>query len=61
MRRMLYTSIILLSVAGCMVGPDYHQPYIDIPHSFRYQPKFVSEASADTTWCSNLMTLYLMS
>ncbi len=49
MRRMLIVSILVISIAGCMVGPDYKRPVIDTPQSFRYEPKGVAE-TADTQW-----------
>ena len=49
MRRTLVVSIIVLCVAGCMVGPDYKRPTIDTPQAFRYEPKDVAE-TANTEW-----------
>jgi multidrug efflux system outer membrane protein len=49
MHRILIVSILVISVAGCMVGPDYKRPTIDSPQSFRYEPKDVAE-TADTEW-----------
>lgn len=44
MRRCLVLLAVTLSLAGCMVGPDYHRPAVDTPQSFRYE----EEAARDT-------------
>ncbi len=49
MLRTLIVSIIIVSMAGCMVGPNYERPRIDTPQSFRYEPKDVAE-TANTEW-----------
>lgn len=35
---------LLLILSGCMVGPDYHSPCLDIPDTFKYE---VSNAKGD--------------
>lgn len=37
MRSIALTLLLILS--GCMVGPDYHRPIIDIPENFKYETK----------------------
>jgi len=32
-----YLAMPLLLLHGCMVGPDYHAPYIDVPETFHYE------------------------
>ena len=49
MRRILIALIMVIGVAGCMVGPDYKRPLIDTPQSFRYEPKDVAD-TANTDW-----------
>lgn len=49
MRPMLIITIMLICVSGCTVGPNYKRPNVDIPPSFRYQPKVVAKA-ADIKW-----------
>lgn len=39
MHKKLIIFMFVLSVAGCMVGPDYQRPEVDIPAGFRYEPK----------------------
>ena len=49
MRRILIASIMVMCVAGCMVGPDYKRPTVDTPQAFRYEAKDVAE-TANTQW-----------
>ncbi|BCS52898.1 efflux transporter outer membrane subunit [Geobacter sp. SVR] len=49
MRRALATTLLALCTGGCMIGPDYKRPPLDIPLSFQYQSKEAEEAS-DTEW-----------
>ena len=49
MHRILILFVIILCVAGCMVGPDYKRPDIDAPQSFRYEPRQAAE-TANTQW-----------
>lgn len=41
--------LLLLSLAGCMVGPDYNRPIVESPQSWRFAEKQVQE-TADTMW-----------
>ena len=36
-------------LAGCMVGPDYKQPVVDVPAAFRYEERDAKE-TANTEW-----------
>ena len=48
MRRLAILTIVV-SLAGCMVGPDYRRPAVDVPQSFRYELEEAQEA-ANTAW-----------
>jgi len=48
MRRLFFIAIAV-SLAGCMVGPDYRRPSVDIPQSFRYGEKDARD-TANTEW-----------
>jgi len=41
--------LIAVSLAGCMIGPDYHRPAVDIPHSYRYADG-EGEKTANSVW-----------
>jgi len=47
--RRLFILAISLSLAGCMVGPDYRRPAVEVPQNYRYGFKDARE-TADTTW-----------
>ena len=48
MRRfILFASVLLLF--GCMIGPDYHRPKVDMPQSFRFEEKDARD-TANTDW-----------
>lgn len=49
MRPVLITCAFLICISGCMVGPDYKRPQVDVPRAFRYEPKEAA-ATADTLW-----------
>ena len=48
MRRLAILTIVV-SLAGCMVGPDYKRPRVDIPDSFRNGEKDARD-TVDTAW-----------
>jgi len=48
MRGLLALACILL-VSGCMVGPDYVRPVVDVPPAFRYAEEETKE-TANTEW-----------
>src|SRR5512139_2361887 len=41
--------LMIISLTGCAVGPDYKRPSIDIPQSFRFEDKEGKDL-ANTTW-----------
>ena len=43
--------ILLVAVAltGCMVGPNYQRPSVDVPQSFRFEDKEAKDL-ANTAW-----------
>jgi outer membrane protein, multidrug efflux system len=43
------TASLILSLWGCMLGPDYHRPAIDSPDSWRFEEKQAKD-TADTAW-----------
>jgi outer membrane protein, multidrug efflux system len=49
MRKIIATALILLAISGCMVGPDYKRPTVDIPKSWR-TPEENAQNTADTAW-----------
>jgi len=49
MRRMLILCTIVTCVAGCMVGPDYKRPAVDIPQNFRFEDQKTKNV-ANTVW-----------
>jgi multidrug efflux system outer membrane protein len=49
MRRTLPTLAALAGLAGCMVGPDYKRPAIDVPESWRLSEK-AALAIANKAW-----------
>jgi len=47
--RRLALAFFALSLTGCLVGPDYRRPALDVPASFQYQEK-EARNTADTQW-----------
>ena len=48
MSRLILSAIAVL-MAGCMVGPNYSRPTVDIPQSFRFEEKEARD-TANTDW-----------
>lgn len=48
MRRFFFP-VLAVSLAGCMVGPDYRRPTVEIPPSYRYEIKDARQ-TANTVW-----------
>jgi multidrug efflux system outer membrane protein len=46
---MLLGSIIFLCLSGCLLGPNYKRPPLNIPQAFHFEPKFVAE-TANLPW-----------
>ncbi len=40
----LFLSLVLITLSGCMVGPDYKKPSVDVPETYRGSTKAESEA-----------------
>ena len=49
MRRLFVIAAIALFIQGCMVGPDYLRPTVDIPQNWRIQEEEARNL-ADTPW-----------
>ena len=49
MRKLLFAIFILFAFNGCMVGPDYKRPSVDIPGAWR-TPETNAQNLADTAW-----------
>ncbi len=47
--RRLFIIALAASLAGCMVGPDYRRPSVEMPQAFRYAEKDARQ-TADTEW-----------
>lgn len=39
MRKVIAVTLLTLFTGGCMVGPDYRRPTLDMPNSFQYEAK----------------------
>jgi len=48
MRSFIVIAFAIL-IAGCMVGPDYVRPVVDVPAAFRYEDREAKE-TANTEW-----------
>jgi outer membrane protein, multidrug efflux system len=53
MRKLLAVSFICLTMAGCMVGPDYQRPSVETPASWRVEVKNAQDL-ANTAWWQQL-------
>jgi outer membrane protein, multidrug efflux system len=49
MRELIIISALVLFIQGCMVGPDYLRPTVDMPQGWRFQEQEAKEL-ADTRW-----------
>lgn len=45
--RNVLTLSIALTLTGCMVGPDYHRPQVNVPTQYKEMPGWTSAAPAD--------------
>lgn len=50
MLRSLLIASICLGLAGCLLGPNYKQPSIDVPQSYRFKPPLVAETANSAWW-----------
>ncbi len=46
--RRLVILMCATSLAGCMTGPDYRRPELDLPQSFKYVDKDIRSTAATT-------------
>ena len=50
-----FASVLLfLAIAGCMIGPNYRRPRVDIPVSWRFEDKEAQDVVANLTWWAQL-------
>jgi multidrug efflux system outer membrane protein len=49
MRRFALCALLVQTLAGCMMGPDYQRPDVAVPKAFLYEPKEVAD-TANTQW-----------
>ncbi len=47
--RRLAIPALAVCLAGCMMGPDYHRPSVEIPQSYRYETG-EAQKTANTDW-----------
>ena len=50
MRRMMTAALPLLFGAGCLVGPDYERPKVDVPQAWRLSEKAAKAVSNPAWW-----------
>ncbi|MDM0107095.1 efflux transporter outer membrane subunit [Variovorax sp. J22R24] len=43
-------ALLAVLLTGCMIGPDYKRPDLDVPAQFAGEPKTASPTAADTAW-----------
>ncbi|MGA2192705.1 MAG: efflux transporter outer membrane subunit [Nitrospirota bacterium] len=49
MRKLIAAILLLFALGGCMAGPNYKRPRVDIPGSWRVEEK-EAQNTADTAW-----------
>src|SRR5262245_59811697 len=49
MHRIVASLTLSLALFGCMVGPDYQRPQVDVPQIWRVEDKSV-QAVTNTSW-----------
>jgi len=49
MKKAIIFFFVAAALAGCMVGPDYKRPMLDMPNSWRFEDA-AAEDSANTAW-----------
>jgi outer membrane protein, multidrug efflux system len=50
MRRLTTVALLALSLSGCLVGPDYHRPVLELPQSFRYEEQSARDTANSAWW-----------
>ena len=53
MRKLIVVSLVFLTLAGCMIGPDYQRPAVETPASWRIEEKTAQDL-ANTAWWRQL-------
>ncbi|MBM3298625.1 MAG: efflux transporter outer membrane subunit, partial [Deltaproteobacteria bacterium] len=49
MRNVVLSSLLLFILSGCMIGPNYRRPAVEIPFSWRFEDRETKE-TANTAW-----------
>ena len=49
MRNVIISSLLAVTLFGCMIGPSYQRPSVETPTSWRFEEKKAKEV-ANTTW-----------
>lgn len=50
MRGVVGSAILASLLAGCMMGPDYHRPEVNVPKAFQYEPRATAEIANVEWW-----------
>ena len=50
MRRLTTVALLVISLSGCMVGPDYRRPVVDVPQSFHHEEKDARDTVNSEWW-----------
>lgn len=50
MRKLVTVSLVALLVSGCMVGPDYTRPVVDVPPAWRLSEQDAKDLANSTWW-----------
>ncbi len=50
MRRLFIVPILLFSLAGCAIGPDYRRPEIETPQAWRFEEKEAKDVANAAWW-----------
>ena len=50
MRRIIASLSLSLALFGCMVGPNYHRPKVDIPQAWRFEDKEAQDVANLAWW-----------
>ena len=49
MRKIIFLLCFISFASGCMVGPNYQRPSVDVPQTWRFEDKEAKDV-ANTTW-----------
>lgn len=50
MVRIVGLCLLIASLLGCAVGPDYTRPVVSVPEAFMYQPKETADTASTVWW-----------